>query len=100
MSAAGTPARVAASGQWWDAMAGARQPAGEVHAWEPGRNETRCGLALSRSSLVRFPHVSFPDTFPESGGAADAVTHVCPRCVAAVGVRRSGRSWTRSNPRP
>ncbi|MFJ4555607.1 hypothetical protein ACIP4Q_05840 [Streptomyces massasporeus] len=60
-----------------------RLPNGELHAWEPGRNETVCGLSLSRSRLVRFPHVGRPDTFPESGGAADAR----PR-------------WQRIDPRP
>src|SRR4051812_25509391 len=39
---------VAASSQWTDAD-GVRRPAGEVHAWTPGTNQTLCGLALSRS---------------------------------------------------
>ena len=38
---------------------GVRWPAGDVHAWEPGTNQTLCGLALSRSQLTRFPHVPF-----------------------------------------
>ncbi|MFD9983275.1 hypothetical protein ACFWZJ_23150 [Streptomyces massasporeus] len=43
----------------------------------------RADPALGRSRLVRFPHVGRPDTFPESGGAADAR----PR-------------WQRIDPRP
>jgi hypothetical protein len=73
-------------------------PAGEVHAWEPGTNQTLCGLSLHRSRLDRFPHVPWPEVIPESGGSADEVRRVCPRCAAAAG--RGGRSWTRSNPRP
>jgi hypothetical protein len=92
-------AAVAATDQWTDPD-GVRRPAGEVHAWEPGRNETVCGLALSRSLLARFPHVSWPDVQPESGRHADAVRVVCRRCRAAQGARRDERGWTRTNPRP
>ncbi|MEV5319362.1 hypothetical protein AB0K92_17195 [Streptomyces sp. NPDC052687] len=94
---------VAASGQWTDEEEGRRRlPAGEVHAWEPGRNETVCGLSLSRSRLGRFPHVTWPDVLPESGGAADEVRRVCPRCASVAG-RRGGDArprWRRVNPRP
>ncbi|SDE01826.1 hypothetical protein [Streptomyces prasinopilosus] len=94
---------VAASGQWTDEEEGRRRlPAGEVHAWEPGLNQTVCGLSLSRSRLVRFPHVGWPDTFPESGGAADRVRRQCPRCASVAG-RRGGDArprWHRTNPRP
>ncbi|GGS79849.1 hypothetical protein GCM10010156_43290 [Planobispora rosea] len=94
---------VAASGEWIDDD-GVRMPAGEVHAWRPGTNQTLCGLALSRSHLRRFHHVPWTDTFPESGGAADEVRRVCPRCQAAAGRGRSGRGWskgwTRISPRP
>jgi hypothetical protein len=91
---------VAASGQWRDPDGG-RMPAGEVHAWEPGTNQTRCGLALSRSQLARFPHVSWADVQPDSGGHADAVALVCPRCAAAVsGRRRDRHRWSRLDPRP
>jgi hypothetical protein len=48
-------AAVAAADQWTDPEDGIRYPAGEVHAWERGRNETVCGLSLSRSRLARFP---------------------------------------------
>jgi hypothetical protein len=92
-------AAVAATGQWRDPD-GVRRPAGEVHGWEPGRNETVCGLALSRSALVRFPHTSWADVQPESGRHADEVQSVCRRCRAALGGRRDERSWTRTNPRP
>ncbi|GGW09531.1 hypothetical protein GCM10018980_21850 [Streptomyces capoamus] len=94
---------VAASGQWTDEEEGRRRlPAGEVHAWEPGRNETVCGLSLSRSQLVRFPHVGWPDTFPESGGAADRVQRVCRRCASVAGHRGGDARprWQRVRPRP
>ncbi|GAA3305608.1 hypothetical protein [Streptomyces cinereospinus] len=94
---------VAASGEWTDEEEGRRRlPAGEVHAWQPGRNETVCGLSLSRSRLVRFPHVSWPDTFPESGGAADEVRRRCPRCASAAGRRGTDARprWRRVDPRP
>lgn len=79
---------------------GVRAPAGEVHAWVPGTNSTVCGLQLSRSQLTRLSHVPFVETLPESGGSADFVSAVCPRCRAAVLGRGSGRSWQRTSPRP
>jgi hypothetical protein len=91
--------KVAATGVWRDEE-GQRLPAGEVHAWEPGQNQTRCGLALSRSALSRFPHVVWADVQPATGGAADAVSHVCRRCAAAEGRRRGDRGWKRALPRP
>jgi hypothetical protein len=90
---------VAATGEWTDPE-GIRRPAGEVHAWERGHNETVCGLSLSKSRLVRFPHVAWEDVQPESGRHADAVQAVCRRCHAARGGHRDQRSWTRRNPRP
>jgi hypothetical protein len=93
-------AAVAATGQWTDPEDGIRYPAGEVHAWERGRNETVCGLSLSRSRLARFPHVSWADVQPESGRHAEEVQAVCRRCRAAQGARRDERGWTRTNPRP
>ncbi|MFJ6440588.1 hypothetical protein [Streptomyces sp. NPDC091649] len=93
---------VAASGPWTDEEEGRRLPAGEVHAWEPGLNQTVCGLSLSRSQLIRFAHVTWPATFPESGGASDRVQRVCPRCASVAG-RRGGDArpqWHRTNPRP
>ena len=94
---------VAASGQWTDEEEGRRRlPSGEMHAWEPGRDETVCGLSLSRSRLVRFPHVGRPDTFPESGGAADRVRRLCPRCASVAGRRGPDARprWRRIDPRP
>ncbi|MFH9659798.1 hypothetical protein [Streptomyces sp. NPDC017256] len=94
---------MAASGQWTDEEEGRRRlPAGEVHAWEPGLNQTVCGLALSRSQLVRFSGVAWADTFPESGGAADRVQRVCPRCASVAGRRGTDARprWQRTNPRP
>jgi hypothetical protein len=91
--------RVAASGTWVDED-GARHPSGEVHGWLPGRNSTVCGLQLSRSALTRFADVSWDDAQPESGGRADAVAEICPRCSAASGRRRDDRPWRRRDPRP
>ena len=52
-------AAVAATERWVDPDDGIRYPAGEVHAWVPGHDETVCGLSLSRSRLARFPHVTW-----------------------------------------
>jgi len=89
---------VAASGRWTDPD-GIRAPAGEAHAWIPATNQTLCGLPLHRAGLIRFPHVPWPDAFPESGRMADRISRICPRCRAAAGIRRAGRSWTRTAPR-
>ncbi|MGW0563850.1 hypothetical protein ACWDZ4_25370 [Streptomyces sp. NPDC003016] len=100
--AASTRYAVAASGQWVDEEDGRRLPAGEVHAWEHGMNQTVCGLSLSRSQLGRFAHVVWSDILPESGGAADRVQRVCPRCASVAGRRGSDArpTWHRTNPRP
>lgn len=91
---------MAASSQW-TGEDGVRQPGGDAHAWEPGTNQTLCGLALSRSQLVRFPHVAFSAVATASGDLAEHVQRVCPRCSAATGRRRGDqRSWTRVDPRP
>jgi hypothetical protein len=74
---------VAASSTWTDPD-GIRRPAGEVHAWIPGTNQTLCGLPLHRSQLGRHPYVDWEDILPESGRHADAVRRVCPRCDAAT----------------
>jgi hypothetical protein len=92
-------AAVAASSQWRDPD-GFRSPAGTVHAWLQGTNQTLCGLQLSRSELIRFPHIQWVDVQPATGRDADQVAEVCPRCAAGMGVRRDERSWTRVNPRP
>ena len=91
-------ARVAASGTWTDDD-GVRAPAGEVHAWEPGTNQTVCGLPLHRAGLSRFSHVPWPEVQPDTGGSADEVSWVCPRCSAAAG-GRAPRRWERTDPRP
>jgi hypothetical protein len=92
---------VAASGEWVDED-GVRLPAGEVHAWEQGMNQTMCGLALSRSRLRRFPHVTWDDTFVDTGGAADRVQRQCHRCASVAGRRDADLEpkWRRTNPRP
>ena len=84
-------ATVAATGSWVDED-GVRRPAGEVHGWEQGRNETLCGLSLSRSQLVRFSHVTWADAQPGSGGHADEV----PRRLPAL--RRRARPPPRRTP--
>ena len=79
---------VAASGQWTDEEEGRRRlPSGEVHAWEPGMNQTVCGLSLSRSQLSRFAGVRWPDILPESGGAPDPRHPVGARASAGGGGR-------------
>lgn len=78
---------------------GARAPAGEVHAWSPGTNQTVCGLALSRSRLRRFPHVRFDFRASDVLTDQDEIGYVCPRCVAAT-TPRDGRPWKRVAPRP
>jgi hypothetical protein len=91
---------VAATDDWLDEDH-VRYPAGEVHGWLPGRNSTVCGLQLSRSRLRTFGGVEWSDVQPESGGMADRVQSVCPRCAAGIEGRRSKRrSWTRDSPRP
>lgn len=82
MSRRPAAAQVAASSTWTDPD-GVRRPAGDVHAWLPGTNQTVCGLPLARASLARFPHVAWADALPERGRHADEVRHVCPRCRAA-----------------
>jgi len=82
---------------------GERLPAGEVHGWWHGQNETACGLALSRSQLVRFGALRWRDVQPDSGGSADLVTEVCGRCASVLrprGAHADGPGWTRSSPRP
>ena len=91
-------ATVAATGTWTDPD-GVRMPSGSVHAWRSGTNQTLCGLQLSRSGLMRFPHVDWVDVQPATGRDADRVQEVCPRCASAMGRRRDERRWTRTNPR-
>jgi hypothetical protein len=90
---------VAASGRTVDED-GVRAPAGEVHAWSPGTNQTVCGLSLHRSRLSAYPHVLFSDVYAVTGGLADGVARVCPRCAAAATGSRDQRRWTRRDPRP
>jgi hypothetical protein len=92
-------ASVAASGTWTD-QDGFRVPAGEVHAWLPGTNQTLCGVPTHKAGLRRFSHIDWLDVQPATGRDADRVADVCPRCAAAMGRRRDTRPWTRSNPRP
>lgn len=92
-------AAVAATDRWTDPD-GTRMPAGVVHAWLPGTNQTLCGLSTKKSRLGRFSHVAWPDVQPATGRHADKVVEVCRRCNAATGARRDQRTWTRTNPRP
>lgn len=92
-------ANVAATDDWLDPDL-ARLPAGEVHAWLRGQNSTVCGLQLSRSRLRTFADATWEQVLPASGGKAERVQAVCPRCDAAVRPPRSRRRWTREDPRP
>lgn len=94
----GSPA-VAATDAWRDPE-GSRRPAGVVHAWHLGTNQTLCGLALSKSQLQRFPGTTWADVQPATGGHADEVREVCRCCAAALGVRRDAKPWRRVDPRP
>jgi hypothetical protein len=78
---------------------GVRVPAGEVHAWLPGTNQTVCGLALSRTRLLRFPHVPFDFRATDVLTDQDEIGYLCPRCVAAT-AGRGERAWKRVSPRP
>ena len=78
-----------------------RRPAGEVHGWYRGQNETLCGLSLHRCRLRTFAGLEWSDVQPESGGAAEHVQAVCGRCRSAIEGRTSKRRpWTRERPRP
>ncbi len=100
MAKSASRAAVAASGEWVDED-GVRQPAGEVHAWLPGTNQTVCGLALSRSALRRFPHVRWEYRPTDVLTAADRVGHICARCARARAPRQTARRpWARESPRP
>lgn len=90
---------VAATDVWQDPD-GVRRPAGVVHAWYPGTNQTLCGLALSRSRLTRFAGTDWADVQPATGAHADQVQEVCRGCWSATGGRRDTKRWTRTNPRP
>jgi hypothetical protein len=92
-------AAVAASSQWEDPD-GFRSPAGSVHAWLQGTNQTLCGLQLSRTRLLRFPHIQWVDVQPATGRDADRVMDVCPQCAAGMGSRRDEKPWRREDPRP
>ena len=92
-------AAVAASDTWTDPD-GVRRPAGEVHAWLPGTNQTVCGLPLHRAQLRRFAGTSWADVQPATGAHADEVREVCRKCAAGMGEKRDSKPWTRRNPRP
>jgi len=90
---------VAATGTWKDPD-NVRRPAGVVHAWRPGTNQTVCGIALSKSQLTRFPGTEWAEVQPATGSHADQVTEVCRQCAAGMGARRDSKPWQRINPRP
>ncbi len=92
-------AAVAATGTWTDPD-GFRAPAGHVHAWLPGTNQTLCGQPIKKAGLSTFPHIDWEDVQPATGSDADRVREVCPQCLAAMGRRRDTKGWTRINPRP
>lgn len=91
---------VAASSTWIDEQ-GVRQPAGEVHAWLPGTNQTVCRIPLARAGLTRFPHVRWTYRITDVVTAADEVRYICRRCAGAARRRHDERrSWVRVSPRP
>jgi hypothetical protein len=90
---------VAATNSWTDPD-GFRSPAGEVHAYLRGTNQTLCGIPIKKAGLGRFSHIDWADAQPSTGRDADRVTAVCRRCTAATGVRRDEKSWKRVRPRP
>ena len=92
-------ASVAATGGWTDPD-GFRSPAGLVHAWLPGTNQTVCGVPLKKAGLLRFAHIQWVDVQPSVGRDADRVQEVCRRCAAGMGARRDSLPWTRVDPRP
>lgn len=92
-------AAVAATDSWTDPD-GFRMPAGHVHAWLPGTNQTLCGLSTKKSQLDRFSHVDWIDVQPATGRDADQVTEVCPKCAAGMGRKRDSKPWRRVDPRP
>lgn len=92
-------AAVAASSAWTDSD-GFRSPAGSVHAWLQGTNQTLCGLQLSRTKLLRFPRIQWVDVQPATGRDSDRVADVCPGCAAGMGARRDDKPWRREDPRP
>ena len=96
--AAKRSAAVAATGSG-DDPDGGRLPAGEVHGWWPGQNETVCGLSLHKSQLSRFSALRWGDVQPESGGHADLVQVVCSSCRSALSPK-GGTGWRRTDPRP
>jgi hypothetical protein len=91
---------VAATDDWLDPDR-VRFPAGEVHGWYRGQNQTVCGLSLHRSRLRTFADVEWADVQPASGGRAEQVQVVCRRCVAGIeGRQAKRRPWVRASPRP
>jgi hypothetical protein len=92
-------AAVAATGSWRDPD-NVRRPAGVVHAWRPGTNQTLCGLALSKSQLTTFPGTDWSEVQPATGAHADEVREVCFRCAAATVSSRAWLPWRRIDPRP
>lgn len=90
---------VAASGSGPDPDDGRDLPAGEVHGWWHGQDETVCRLSLHRSRLRSFPALRWDDVQPSSGGSADLVLVVCARCRTALSTP-GGDGWRRTDPRP
>jgi hypothetical protein len=93
---------IAATGEW-RGDDGIRMPAGAVHGWLPGQNQTVCGLPLSRAGLRVFPHLPWDYRDTDVLGPSDRVAYVCEGCLAALRDRpRRGqhKGWTRRSPRP
>ena len=80
---------------------GVREPAGALHAWIPGTNQTLCGVPLHRAGLRRFSHETWEYHSTDVLTPADRIGWLCPDCLAAAGPRRrDARRWQRHNARP
>lgn len=91
---------VAASSTWHDAD-NVRQPAGDVHAWRPGTNQTLCGTPLSRARLDRFQHVLWADALwmAQTAEPGAPIMALCRRCAAAARPRRANTGHSRRTSR-
>ena len=75
-----------------------RRPPATARA-PPGTNQTLCGLALSRAPPGTVPPRALRDVWPSRAVRDGGGPHLCPRCLAATGVRPV-RRWSGVDPRP
>ena len=87
---------VAATDSWTDPD-GFRTPAGEVHAWLLGTNQTLCGVPVEKARLGRFSHVEWADVQPATGRDADRVTSASlaqlVNVIAPIMTEPGGPAW-------